>query len=94
MITAANRYGYRGSQAIRQYHTEPYEPSDRTRTPYTPKFLNAGAGIIDEWVPPIEGRPCTQGIHLPHNPQSTISNHYFTLDPISHIQSLHATTII
>lgn len=52
MISAAARYGFRGSKDILQFHTNPYEPPDNTRTQFTPKFLKEG-DIINEWVPPI-----------------------------------------
>jgi len=55
-ITAAARYGFRGSKEIRQYHTERYEPPHSTTTAHTPKFLVPELRIIDEWVPPLSGQ--------------------------------------
>jgi hypothetical protein len=52
LIYAASRYGFRGSKSIRQYNTKPYQSPERTRTQYTPKFLDCSFRI-DEWVPAI-----------------------------------------
>ncbi len=52
MMTAAARYGFRGSKNIAQYNTNPYEVPSKTRTEHTPKFLDNGE-FINEWVPPI-----------------------------------------
>ena len=49
---AASRYGFKGAQAIRQRHVEPYERPTNTRHENTPKFLMGGENH-DEWVPPI-----------------------------------------
>ena len=49
---AASRYGFKGAQAIRQRHVEPYERPTNTRHENTPKFLTGGENH-DEWVPPI-----------------------------------------
>jgi len=59
MLTAAARYGFRGSKEIRQFHTKPYEPADRTTTAHTPAFLKPEGKMVDEWVPPLFGRPRT-----------------------------------
>lgn len=52
LLTAAARYGYRGSKEINQKHTLPHENPTRTRNAHTPKFLT-GNEVVDEWVPPI-----------------------------------------
>lgn len=52
LITAANRYGFRGSKSMQQYFTSPYEVPSKTRTEFTPHFLDNGE-FINEWVPPI-----------------------------------------
>ena len=52
IIYAASRYGFRGSRSIRQYKTEPFHSPERTKTAYTPKFLDTSFRI-NEWVPPI-----------------------------------------
>lgn len=52
ILMAASRYGFRGSKDISQRHTNPYQPPNKTRTEYTPKFLDRDE-VIDEWVPPI-----------------------------------------
>jgi hypothetical protein len=56
MLLAANRYGFRGSRDIKQFHTKMVSPPEETRTDYTPKFL-VGNSVIDEWVPPLRGEP-------------------------------------
>ena len=53
LILAANRYGYRGAQNIKQYSTDIRGDPSKTRTAYTPEFLNNGDEIINEYVPPI-----------------------------------------
>jgi hypothetical protein len=55
LLTAAARYGFRGSKEIRQFHTRPTEPADRTATAHTPAFLKKDIQIIDEWVPKLQG---------------------------------------
>ena len=50
---AASRYGFKGAQAIRQRHVEPYERPSNTRNENTPHFLTGGDDVVDEWVPPI-----------------------------------------
>jgi len=55
LLTAAARYGFRGSKDIRQFHTKPYEPADRTTTVHTPHWLRPEPELIDEWVPPLFG---------------------------------------
>jgi hypothetical protein len=52
MITAASRYGFRGSKAIKQRHTEFYELPSRTRNEHTPNFLD-GDDVVNEYVPQI-----------------------------------------
>ncbi len=54
IISAASRYGFKGAKSIKQRLSTPYGPPSNTRTEYTPKFLNNGDDIIDEWVPPIQ----------------------------------------
>jgi hypothetical protein len=54
MLLAANRYGFRGSKDIKQFHTKNIKPPEQTRTDHTPKFLQ-GNSVIDEWVPPLRG---------------------------------------
>ena len=39
LLIAAGRYGYRGSQGIKQYSTEAYEDPRVTRTDQTPAHL-------------------------------------------------------
>ena len=56
IIYAASRYGFRGSRSIRQYLTEPFQSPERTKTPYTPKFLDC-TFQVNEWVPPIRNTP-------------------------------------
>jgi len=56
IIYAASRYGFRGSRSIRQYMTEPFQSPERTKTPYTPKFLDC-TFQVNEWVPPIRNTP-------------------------------------
>lgn len=54
IISAASRYGFKGAKGIKQRLTMPFGPPSNTRTEYTPKFLNNGDDIVDEWVPPIK----------------------------------------
>lgn len=63
ILTSAARYGYRGSKELRQYLTEPYMTPARTRTEYTPEFLNTEY-LRNEWVPPITASPLTDGYQL------------------------------
>jgi hypothetical protein len=63
-LSAAARYGYRGSKNIKQYQTQPIEHPEKTRTPYTPKFLTGGKELENEWVPPIHAKPLNQGYVL------------------------------
>lgn len=63
MIYAAARYGYRGSMGIKQYQTEPTERPERTKTPYTPKFLADSEYPLDEYAPPITMEPYLKGYH-------------------------------
>lgn len=55
LLLAAARYGFRGSKNIKQRMSTSnlVGPPYRTRTPYTPEFLNQGDDIVDEWVPQI-----------------------------------------
>ena len=66
-LTAAARYGFRGSRRIQQYSTEPWEVPSKTRTEHTPKFLNNSDNYINEWVPPIFGATVStiNGIETP-----------------------------
>lgn len=52
-VMAANRYGYRGSNAIQQHNVKPYEMPARTTTVHTPAFLSRNDDYVDEYVPPI-----------------------------------------
>lgn len=54
MLLSANRYGFRGSKDIKQFHTQPVKSPEQTRTDHTPQFLT-GNTVIDEWVPPLRG---------------------------------------
>ena len=51
-MTAAGRYGYRGSKEILQFTTKFHEVPSRTRNEHTPQFLTNGS-FVNEWVPPI-----------------------------------------
>ena len=53
IISAAARYGFRGSKNIKQRMASPFGPPSSTRTSQTPKFLNNGDDIVNEWVPPV-----------------------------------------
>jgi hypothetical protein len=62
ILKAAARYGYRGARGIQQYLTETYEPPERTKTPYTPKFLNTDP-MINEYTPTLAMMPYFNGYH-------------------------------
>ena len=53
LLIAAGRYGYRGSQGIKQYSTEAYEDPRATRTDQTPAHLTNGDSYVNEYVPKI-----------------------------------------
>ena len=63
MINAAARYGYRGAMGIQQYSTQVCENPERTKTPYTPKFLSRNETIADEYAPSIRMEPYNKGYH-------------------------------
>jgi len=56
-ITAAARYGYRGSKNINQFNTRPQVLPSKSLTEHTPKFLQQhvleSIDYINEYVPPI-----------------------------------------
>lgn len=81
MLIAAARYGFRGSKNIQQYNTNPYEVPSKTRTEYTPKFLDNG-DYINEWVPPIVAAAAqsVNGIETPKTwPENTEYVHGYPL---------------
>lgn len=59
-VTAAARYGFRGSREIQQFHTRPTSPATVTRNIHTPKFLKV-EDVPDEWAPPIQASPLNRG---------------------------------
>jgi len=63
IMTAAARYGFRGSKKIRQYETEAFMSPIRTRTEHTPKFL-VTEPVLDEWVPPLQSAALNNGFLL------------------------------
>ena len=48
---------------IKQKQTEVHERPERTKTPYTPKFLAESESIVDEYAPPIKMQPYKNGYH-------------------------------
>ena len=59
-VLCASRYGFRGAKEIAQYLTHPKSEPEATATENTPLFLNTNK-IDDEWVPPIQNKPLTNG---------------------------------
>eukprot|EP01035_Chromulina_nebulosa_P026436 gene26436-34606_t len=51
-LTAAGRYGFRGSKDIIQFTTKFHEVPSRTRNEHTPQFLSHG-DFVNEWAPPL-----------------------------------------
>lgn len=84
IVLSSNRYGYRGARDIQQFHTAPYLPPEQTKTTYTPSFLGQ-TPISNEWVPPIQAKPLTQGYALTSPklwPENTVfANGYEHKDP-------------
>lgn len=89
-VMSASRYGFRGAKDIAQYMTDRKAPSEATATEHTPKFLNTNT-IDNEWVPPIQNKPHTNGFALtmpgmwPENaqyPTGTLPNNEVPTSPV------------
>lgn len=60
ILNSATRYGYRGSQSIRQFTRSPHARPEHTLTSKTPAFLRRETlerqHTPNVWVPPLEAR--------------------------------------
>lgn len=89
-VMSSSRYGFRGAKEIAQFMQSPKAPPEKTATEHTPKFLNTNH-IDDEWVPPMQSKPHTNGFALtmpgmwPENaayPTGTLPNNEIPTSPV------------